>query len=66
MHIFKRLIYVNMETSLKLVGSQTLIYRGDVFGELDMPGCAELYRSEGGGNGRYYAGAINVGEPITI
>lgn len=55
-----------METSLKLVGSQTLIYRGDVFGELDMPGCAELYRSEGGGNGRYYAGAINVGEPITI
>lgn len=65
-HVFKRLIYVNMETSLKLVGSQTLIYRGDVFGELDMPGCAEFYRSEGGGNGRYYAGAINIGEPITI
>lgn len=55
-----------METSLKLVGSQTLIYYGDVFGELDMLGCAELYRSEGGGNGRYHAAAINVGEPITI
>jgi len=63
---FKCLIYVNMETSLKLVGRQTLIYCGDVFGELDMPGCAELYRSKGGGNGRYYVGAINVGKPITI
>lgn len=27
-----------METSLKLVGSQTLIYCGDIFGELDTPG----------------------------
>lgn len=59
-------MYVNMETSLKLVDSQTLIYHGDVFGELDMLGCAEFYRSEGGGNGRYYVAAINGGEPITI
>lgn len=31
-----------METSLKLVGSQTLIYCGDIFGELDTPGCRPL------------------------
>ena len=31
-----------METSLKLVGSQTLIYCGDIFGELDMSGCRAL------------------------
>lgn len=36
---------MNVETSLKLVGSQSLIYCGDVFGELDMPGCAEFYRA---------------------
>lgn len=27
---------------MKLVGSQTLIYCGDIFGELDTPGCRPL------------------------
>lgn len=33
-----------METSLKLVGSQTLIYCSDIFGELDMSGCSIIAR----------------------
>lgn len=45
--------------------NQTLIYCGDIFGELNMPGCAELDHSEGGESGRYYAGQSERRESIT-